>query len=284
MRRDSFAPVRSFAAVALAVILCVFVALVAVGCGSRSTLDYGDGGLPEGSLPSGCGDGKCSPSETCTTCSVDCGVCSTCGNGVCDASETCASCPHDCDVCPTCGDGFCNGDETCENCAPDCGVCQSCGDGVCQSPKEDCFSCPTDCGMCKGCGDGLCDAPETCASCEVDCGVCAVCGNNVCEGPYETCVNCPADCGQCATIGCLQMLTCALPCLGLNSNPPQVSLTCAADCVAEGCASAGSLFDQLFNCFIDNFQNCNPISVACLEKQCDSQLAACIGAKCASGG
>lgn len=280
MSRDTVAPVRSFAPVTLAVLLCLFVALVAVGCGSRSTLDYGDGGLPEGSLQAGCGDGVCSSTETCTTCSVDCGVCSTCGNGVCDASETCASCPRDCSVCPTCGDGFCNGDETCENCAPDCGVCQSCGDGTCQAPKEDCFSCPADCGKCKGCGDGLCDAPETCASCEVDCGVCAVCGNNNCEAPYETCVNCPADCGDCTAIGCLQMLTCALPCLGLNSNPPQVSLTCAADCVAEGCASAGYLFDQLFNCFIDNFQNCQPVSIACLEKQCDSQLAACIGAKC----
>ena len=271
---------RSPSAITLAAIVCALVALVVAGCGSRSDLDYGDGGLAEGGLLAGCGDGVCDGTESCTTCSVDCGVCPTCGNGVCDASETCSSCPRDCSVCASCGDGFCNGDETCENCAPDCGVCPSCGDGVCQAPKEDCFSCPADCGKCKGCGDGLCTAPETCASCVVDCGVCAVCGNNKCEGPYETCVNCPADCGPCQTKGCLEMLTCAIPCLGLNSNPPNVSLTCAADCVAEGCPSAGSLFDQLFNCFIDHFQSCNPVSVACLEKQCDSQLAACIGAHC----
>jgi hypothetical protein len=272
--------VRNFASAAIAAVACIFVALVAVGCGSRAALDgygsYGDGGT----LPSGCGDGVCSASESCTTCSVDCGVCSTCGNGVCDPSETCSSCPRDCSVCPTCGDGFCNGDETCESCAPDCGVCPSCGDGVCQAPKEDCYTCPADCGKCKGCGDGLCTPPETCASCEVDCGVCAVCGDGKCESPYETCVNCPADCGQCQALGCLQMLSCAIPCLGLGTNPPNVSLTCAADCIATGCASAASLFQQLFNCFIDNFQKCNPISIDCLEKQCDSQLAACIGAKC----
>jgi hypothetical protein len=275
----------------LAAFASALVAVVAAGCGSRSTLDASpnpDGGVPAGeggppveaSTPGSCGDGVCSPSESCTTCSVDCGVCSTCGNGVCDPSETCGSCPRDCDVCPTCGDGFCTGDETCESCAPDCHVCPACGDGTCQSGKEDCFSCPGDCGVCPGCGDGMCDAPETCASCEQDCGVCAVCGNDVCEGPFETCVNCPGDCGECTTLGCLGMLTCAIPCLGLTSTPPDVNPTCAADCVARGCASAASLFDQLFTCLLDSLPNCQPASLDCLEAQCASPLAACVAAKC----
>lgn len=304
---------RSFAAFLFAGVLCFLVAVVAGGCGSRSTLDYGDGGLAESSLPSGCGDGVCSATESCTTCSVDCGVCSTCGNHICDPSETCTSCPQDCDVCPTCGDGYCNGDETCESCAPDCGTCQSCGDGTCQAPKEDCFTCPADCGTCMGCGDGTCTPPETCASCEADCGPCAVCGNGTCQPPYETCDNCPADCGACNVTDCLQTLECVIPCLGLNGGiggggggggssssssgggggggsggfgglgdaglPPD-ALTCAAACIANACAGAGYFVDEAFGCFLENFSSCMPVSLACIEGKCNSQVDACLGYTC----
>ncbi|HEY8042096.1 MAG TPA: hypothetical protein VIF15_19970 [Polyangiaceae bacterium] len=277
------------AGLTLAGLMIVLVAVVAAGCGDRSSLDYtlGDGGyLVEGSLPPGCGDGTCSGGETCTSCSVDCGVCKSCGNHSCERSlgEDCNSCPEDCGVCATCGDGFCNGTETCENCAPDCGKCPGCGDGVCQAPKEDCFACPEDCGKCKGCGDGLCQPPETCASCAPDCGVCAVCGNGKCEPPYETCTNCHEDCGDCQTIGCLEMLTCAFKCIDTSTNPPNVSVTCVADCVSRGCPSAQFFFDQAFNCFLQNLNKCQPVSITCLEKQCDAQVAACIGGKCPPAG
>ena len=246
--------VRTVAGVWTAALAASFVAVVAAGCGDRSSLDYsrsdGGGVGGEGSLPPGCGDGVCSATETCATCSVDCGLCKTCGDHVCQPTESCSSCPEDCGVCTTCGDGFCNGAETCETCAPDCGACPGCGDGKCQAPKEDCFSCPGDCGKCKGCGDGLCQPPETCASCEFDCGVCAVCGNAKCEGPYETCVNCPQDCGACETIGCFSMLTCAIKCIGTSTSPPTVSVTCIADCVARGCPSAQFFFDQAINCLV----------------------------------
>jgi hypothetical protein len=277
--------VRRAAGLVLALVTSVLIAIVAAGCGNRTSLDYGlgDGG-GGGSLPPGCGDGVCSAGETCATCSVDCGLCKTCGNHTCDSGETCASCPEDCGTCATCGDGLCNGDETCESCAPDCGTCPGCGDGKCQSPKEDCFSCPLDCGKCAGCGDGLCNGDETCASCAQDCGVCAVCGNGKCEGPYETCINCSQDCGPCDTIGCFSMLTCALKCIDLSTRPPGVSVTCVADCVARGCPSAQFFFDQAFNCFLRNVNTCSGLDINCLEKQCDPQVAACLGSKCPQPG
>ncbi|MCX6747189.1 MAG: MopE-related protein [Candidatus Pacearchaeota archaeon] len=54
------------------------------------------------------------------------GCAAVCGNSICEASETCSSCSLDCGVCPpVCGNGVCesaNG-ETCSSCSSDCGVC-----------------------------------------------------------------------------------------------------------------------------------------------------------------
>lgn len=36
-----------------------------------------------------CGDGSCNGSETCSSCSADCGSCATCGNSVVETGETC---------------------------------------------------------------------------------------------------------------------------------------------------------------------------------------------------
>ena len=44
--------------------------------------------------PASCPDGFCNGTETCCTCSQDCGTC--CGNGACDCGETSISCPGDC--------------------------------------------------------------------------------------------------------------------------------------------------------------------------------------------
>ena len=49
-----------------------------------------------------CGNGACSGSETCSSCSIDCGSCqpvTRCGDGVCSSSETCSSCSIDCGQC-----------------------------------------------------------------------------------------------------------------------------------------------------------------------------------------
>jgi cysteine-rich repeat protein len=47
-----------------------------------------------------CGDGTCSPSETCRACPADCAIGTACpiqcGDGFCDSTENAASCPGDC--------------------------------------------------------------------------------------------------------------------------------------------------------------------------------------------
>jgi hypothetical protein len=74
-----------------------------------------------------CGDDVCSISESCSTCSADCGECpETCGNGTCDTDEDCSNCSADCGECPaSCGDGTCDtdADEDCSTCSDDCGEC-----------------------------------------------------------------------------------------------------------------------------------------------------------------
>ncbi|NUQ77429.1 MAG: hypothetical protein HUU21_28155, partial [Polyangiaceae bacterium] len=87
---------------------------------------------------------------------------------------------------------------------------ETCGNLTCAA-GETCTSCPPDCGVCPGCGDGVCGGTEQCASCAQDCGVCSVCGNGKCEDDqFETCSNCNADCGPCETIGCFEIVLCAI--------------------------------------------------------------------------
>ena len=84
---------------------------------------------------------------------------------------------------------------------------------------------------------------------------------------------------MCKTLGCMEMLTCALGCVDFSMRPPNISVTCIADCVAMGCPSAQFFFNQAFNCFIQNFGKCGP-KFGCLSMQCGPELAACIGSKC----
>jgi hypothetical protein len=129
-----------------------------------------------------------------------------------------------------------------------------------------------------GCGDGLCTGTENCASCKQDCGVCSVCPNGKCED-FESCAICPQDCGQCNTKSCLEVITCAFGCVDLNMFPPGVSLTCAANCIAQGCADTQFFADQVVTCIVQNILMCGP-DFNCLQQACDAQIAACIGSKC----
>jgi hypothetical protein len=201
----------------------------------------------------------------------------TCGDHVCNDDETCFTCPEDCGLCPGCGDGRCEGNETCASCAPDCGVCPRCGDGVCTAPGETCFSCPEDCGPCARCGDGICQSTETCASCPADCGPCAVCGNGKCD-PFEDCSNCPTDCGTCTTTTCLDVIRCAVSC----SNP--INLPCITDCLSGACPAALSDATNVITCATTNLSSCGGgFTLACIEKECPGEIAACLNNTCPSG-
>ncbi len=68
-----------------------------------------------------CGNGKCDPGETATSCPKDCNSSAVCGNGKCDPGETAASCPKDCGSSPVCGNGKCEAGETSTSCPKDCG-------------------------------------------------------------------------------------------------------------------------------------------------------------------
>lgn len=269
------------------VLAAVVACLVAAACGGKSSLDVdatsGGGGTvigPDGGVLPPCGDGRCAADEDCTKCPLDCGLCAGCGDGTCAApAETCSSCPQDCGVCNPCGDGLCKDGEDCLSCAPDCGACAGCGDGTCDAKIETCFSCPQDCGKCKDCGNGRCENDETCASCPADCGLCSVCGNGKCEGPYETCTNCHEDCGDCQTRGCLSMLTCSFGCIDTSTSPPDVRVSCVADCVSQGCADARFFFDQAFNCFLQHLQECGA-DRDCLTKACSAEVGVCVGELC----
>ncbi|MCC6995158.1 MAG: DUF11 domain-containing protein [Deltaproteobacteria bacterium] len=178
-----------------------------------------------GPCPPRCGDGTCNGTDTCSNCPGDCGICPiSCGNGTCDMpAESCSTCPADCNACPpTCGDGSCNGTETCSSCAGDCGPCAPrCGDGTCNG-TETCSTCVGDCGACAPrCGDALCNGTETCTTCVGDCGPCAPrCGDGLCNGT-ETCTTCVGDCGPCP------------PSCGDGAcNGTETCATCAGDCGA----------------------------------------------------
>lgn len=260
-----------------------------------------------GPAPHGCGNGVCTPNESCSSCPGDCGACP-CSHDACVAGgplmESCDACVADicavdgfcCEVawdwfcvseaeafcgvtCPAvCGDGMCNASEGCSSCPQDCGDCPVCGDGLCDA-GEACSSCPQDCGECSDCGNGLCDGPEDCSSCPGDCGACEVCGNgqcdtiDVCPGCDESCSTCPQDCGACAVCGdgmCEYGETCG---------------ACAGDCgacVCHGTCEVGPPLDP--TCGDCAAQMCAVDSYCCegfWDEVCVSQVESVCGTPCA---
>jgi uncharacterized protein (TIGR02145 family) len=65
-----------------------------------------------------------------------------CGDGICGNTESCDSCSSDCGECPYCGDGYCNGYESCGTvdsnniCSTDCYYCSCLYDTDCASTEN----------------------------------------------------------------------------------------------------------------------------------------------------
>jgi len=129
-----------------------------------------------------CGDGFCQPNEI-GKCKFDCDWC---GDGFCQVSESCNSCSTDCGSCKDplyCGDGVCSVNECSPRCAQDCSSLQ-CQNGICEpNLRENCIDTPNDCTcnfdeICNPstkkcvevkCGNGICDVGETIKTCPNDC-------------------------------------------------------------------------------------------------------------------
>lgn len=115
-----------------------------------------------------CGDGYCGTTESCASCSSDCGVCpAVCPNGVREGAEICDD--GDTDV-ERCGDSitqsggaiYCNA-----NCTEVITLNEQCDDG--NSSNLD--ACLNTC-VSATCGDTYCGNDETCSTCSADCGAC----------------------------------------------------------------------------------------------------------------
>ena len=150
--------------------------------------------------PAQCGNGTCqvSKGETCGTCPLDCGPCST----GCTTSEFagCNGCGCESCVCainPDCCETAW-GPECTFLCESNCGVSIA---GCSESPLAGCCGCE-----CESC---VCAIEPTCCSeewtvgcvslCASECGgTCAeFCGDGTCNEASENCGNCPDDCGNC---------------------------------------------------------------------------------------
>ena len=101
------------------------------------------------------------------------------------------------------------------------------------------------------------------------------------EDEFETCSNCPADCGTCETIGCFEIVTCVLGgCIDLGGGfPPDISLTCFANCVAKGCADVQFFVDQFVNCALGAIPECGG-DFQCFQEVCQEEFTACLAADC----
>ena len=181
--------------------------------------------IPE-DTPDACGNQKCDPGETPTSCPADCATKpEPCGNGTCDVGETPASCPTDCKDGPNaCGNQKCDLGETPMSCPSDCKpptpatcITDHCKTDVCAANAAcqggiDCLASCKDAACVDKC---IAATPQQVhillsgiASCANQAGCFKIgpppetCGNGACD-PGETNASCPKDCppappGSCA--------------------------------------------------------------------------------------
>lgn len=111
-----------------------------------------------------------------------------CGDGTCNGTETCSSCSDDCGACPAqCGDFVCNGTESCSSCAADCGACET----TCMSCAQN-----ADCPSGFFCGNRRCDGTRGCYPNGDPSASCANIGGERCPATaaYNRCLT-DAECG-----------------------------------------------------------------------------------------
>ena len=81
--------------------------------------------LPRKEQSAACGNQRCEPGETVSSCPIDCNKQvpppTVCGNEVCENREDYRNCPDDCDPpLPVCGNAVCENGENAQNCSLDC--------------------------------------------------------------------------------------------------------------------------------------------------------------------
>lgn len=90
--------------IVLLVVLIVIIMFIAASELSKTAPQGNDLSIKEPPLEPYCGDGNCDSTESCSSCSEDCGACPTpehyCGDGICSQDEHCSDCPSDCGECP----------------------------------------------------------------------------------------------------------------------------------------------------------------------------------------
>jgi len=74
-------------------------------------------------------------------------------------------------------------------------------------------------------------------------------------------------------------VTCSLACIDLTQNPPNFSITCVANCVAQGCADVQFFVDQVLNCAVENLPTCGG-DFGCIQNECAAEFSACLNANC----
>jgi hypothetical protein len=95
---------------------------------------------------------------------------------------------------------------------------------------------------------------------------------------------------------CIDVVSCAIGglvpggsgngCIDLGSTPPSFSLSCVANCLAEGCANAQKAADQVVNCAVANIFGCFGSGGGgggvgqCILQKCGSEIAVCLAANC----
>ncbi len=190
-----------------------------------------------------CGNERCDGSETCMTCSSDCGQCPpVCGDAQCNGAETCMSCPGDCGTCPSrCGDAQCNGGETCGSCPSDCHACAC---QICTS-DADCAAelycgAPRSCDGKRGCtlrtggtvcmeisGQAcpattayhFCDSKTVCSPNEI-CDTAHGPITNQCHPNCKTDTDCPVPSDSSNTLPKCILSSCYLSCMASTVCPP----------------------------------------------------------------